>query len=1748
MASGLGMGGASAEPPVSVWQQDSPEKVRSQVTEELTDKGSTDFWVRFADRPDMSQFSAIGDWDARGKAVYSALRDTATASQADTTATLSAQDVEYESFYITNAIRVSAGDGDLVARLAASPEVEGIYPTIEYDLPKVEDAEPVMAPSAVEWGIADINADDVWADFGVRGEGIIVGNIDSGVQYDHPALVEQYGGNNGNGTFSHDYHWFDAAGTAPDFPEDDNGHGSHVMGTMVGDDGGENQIGVAPEATWIAANGCCPSDAALIASGQWMLAPTDLEGENPDPTVRPHVINNSWGTLAPSNDPFMEDVSEAWAAAGQFGVWANGNSGPACQTSGSPGSRIINYSVGNYQQSHVISGSSGRGAGQDGEIKPNISAPGTAVRSSFPGSTYGTISGTSMASPHVAGAIALAWAAAPGLVGDVEVTRDLLDGIAIDTDDDQCGGTVEDNNVFGEGRLDALALLEAAPVGEAGTLEGTVTDANTGDPLEGASVEIEGPVERSLATGEDGSYSALLTAGSYDVDVEAFGYQADSATVTVVAEETVPLDFALAAADMATVSGTVTDGSGQDWPLYAAISLEGTPVAGYTDPETGAYSVDLPVGTTYTMVVESQVPGYTTFSEEVTISGDTTLDIDLVVDDVGCIAPGYAFDVDGVTESFDGTEIPEGWTVEDNAGSEQVWTFDDPGEQGNLTGGEGGFAVVDSDDYGPGGNQDTSLVSPPVDMTGLESPVVGFAQDLNYLSGETADVDVSIDGGQTWEDVVSWQEDLRGPRTDTLALPTAAGQTDVHVRFHYYGGSFDWWWQVDDVFIGNRACVPSTEGGLVVGNVYDENTGEGVVGARVTSLDDPDESATTMATPDDENLDDGFYWMFSSQVGEHPFEATARNYSSQTQNVDVAADDATRADFQLGAAAVEVDPAAIDTQVLLGESATEPMTVSNTGTGVAEIELSEVPGDFVLLRADGTTMTRAEITDAEGAPEIRREAETSVAANGGNDAAAQQPAPGPTEEPWTPLGPYPAVVMDNRTVVLDGTWYSIGGTNGTAAYDTVYAYDAEAMDWSEVAPLPAPLSAVTAGVVGGQIVVAGGFAGSGVSAATWAYDPGADAWSEVAESPVAGSAQGQAVLDGKLYAVGGCTTSACLPMSAAVTAYDPASDSWEQLADYPEAVAFASCAGLDGSVYCTGGNEGAAATSSSYAYDPGSDTWTEVAEAPIDTWASQYAGANGQLIVNGGVQGGAVSNATMAYDPAADAWSELPNSGEALYRGSGACGFARIGGSVSGFTPVDGTGLLPGFDACDAAGQDVPWLSLSETTATLQPGDSVTIDVTTDGDVAQPGTYSAGVRVASNAPSSAPEVPVTMDVDPPLSWGKLQGTVSGESCDGVTAPLEAAGIDISPTREQFPGWFLTTGEDGDYATWYDTRVGEAEVLATKDGYRPESAMVTVPRGETVTEDFALLDAECEVEPGPVNPEVLRLEGKTRYGTAAAISGFYEPGVDTVFVATGEDYPDALTAAALGGSIGAPILLTKPGSVPPEALTELGRLEPANVVILGGENAVSDDVEDAIDIHTGDATMDRWAGADRWETAALISGEFDSADVVYVATGRNYPDALAGAARAGVLDGPVLLVDTDEVPDVTRDELSRLSPDDIVLLGGDGAISDSVEMALGEYGTVERIDGETRFETAVEISQAYDTATSVFVASGRNWPDALAGAAQAGLQEAPVLLVEPAAIPEAVWEELGRLDPGTVYVLGGDGAVADTVADRLTTLE
>ncbi|SNY69434.1 S8 family serine peptidase [Paractinoplanes atraurantiacus] len=1418
------------------------DKVRPELAAQMAARGGGDFWIRFGGKADLSAASKIKDWSERGTAVAAALKKVAAGSQGAVKAELDRDGTAYESFWATNAIKVSGGSAGLVQKLAARAEVEGLYAPVSVEVPKVSEGVAKKAVNAVEWGIANINADKVWDQYGVTGEGITVASIDTGVQFDHPQLVGSYRGNNGDGTFTHDYNWYDAAGSCGGgAPCDTNGHGTHTMGTMAG----ATDIGVAPGVRWIAANGCCPSDTALINSGQWLLEPTDHTGANPDAGKRPNIINNSWGTTQPSFDPFFDDITNAWAASGIFGVWSNGNNGSGCQSSGSPGSLPGNYSVGAYDASDVIADFSSRGAGQNGDIKPNIAAPGVNVRSSWPGGGYNTISGTSMAAPHLVGAIALLWSGAPALAGDIAGTKALLDDTATDTEASQCGGTADDNNVFGEGRLDVLKLLAAAPIGDTGTLAGKVTDAATGAPITNATLALTGAAARQVVTGTDGAYSTRLPAGDYQVAVTAYGFGSKNVTATVAADQTVALDVALTAVPTVTVGGTVTDGSGHGWPLYAKVTVGGAGgVSDYTTPTNGRYSLKLPTGATYKLTFASQYPGYAPVTKDVVVgTKNVTQNVAVPASADDCTAaPGYEFASDGEYQTFDTTAAPTGWTVADHAGNGQVWKFTDDGNRGNNTGGAGPFAIIDSDHYGAGGKQNTSLVSPVVDLSGVTAPVIRFDQEFRQYATERTDVELSVDGGTTWETVLSQTTGVTPSKTE-IAIPQAAGKSQVRVRFHYVDGSYAWWWQVDNVLIGSEVRCDPIDSGLVVGHVKDGNTGGYVNGATVTSKDAPAEKATTAATPDDTGLADGFFWMLSTKTGSHSFDAKAAGYAGGSATVDVEADWVSSASFELGAGRLEVAPASLSADLRMPDgTATKKFTVTNTGTQPVAVEFGERDKGFELLKADGSRMTREAVLQSPGAPAQRLSVATSFSAKpSGKTATAATAQDGPQAEPWTTIAEYPAKVMDNRVVSLEGKVYSIGGTDGTAATKQNYVYDPVAQAWSAIADLPEARSAMTVAAIDGHIIATGGWGASGTEAATWSYDPGANAWTRKADNPAPRSAAGQAVADSKLYAVGGCTTSGCLPMSNSVVRYDASADTWETLANYPKSLAFASCGGIDGTVYCSGGNDGNASQKASYAFDPAAGTWSPIADAPSDHWAASFAVANGKLLVVGGSQANAVTNAGFAYDPAAGAWAALPNANTARYRGAAACGFYKVGGSSGGFTATTSSEALPGLEEC-AEGGDVSWMTIDKPSVTLAPGKKVTVTVGFTAAVDQPGTYSGLVALKENTPYTVVPVDVTLNAAPPKTWAKLMGTVTGAACAGGTsAPLAGATVQVDSWASSYT---FATDAQGEYAYWLDKRNNPLTLIAAKDGWKPQARTSKVNPAAPKVEDFALLPVRC----------------------------------------------------------------------------------------------------------------------------------------------------------------------------------------------------------------------------------------------------------------------------------------------------------------
>ncbi|MCD2442570.1 cell wall-binding repeat-containing protein [Agromyces sp. SYSU K20354] len=300
----------------------------------------------------------------------------------------------------------------------------------------------------------------------------------------------------------------------------------------------------------------------------------------------------------------------------------------------------------------------------------------------------------------------------------------------------------------------------------------------------------------------------------------------------------------------------------------------------------------------------------------------------------------------------------------------------------------------------------------------------------------------------------------------------------------------------------------------------------------------------------------------------------------------------------------------------------------------------------------------------------------------------------------------------------------------------------------------------------------------------------------------------------------------------------------------------------------------------------------------------------------------------------------------------------------------------------------------------------------------------------------------------------------------------------------------------------------------------------------------------------------RLAGASRFETAARISfdtfptpPADGPGIPVAYITNGLNFPDALAGGVAAAAEGGPILLTNaatPGEIGAATAGELIRLRPQRIVVLGGTAAVSTASFAALAAYT-DGPVVRIGGADRYATAAQIAQEFAAPGVsrVFIANGLNYADALAASA-VGARDGsPILLATPTSLPQATRNALAALDPAQIVIVGGTGAVGTSVANALTAYGPVTRVAGADRYATAVAISQRFFTsAERVYIATGTNFPDALAGGVAAGLNNAPLLLVPQGAIPASVMNEIARLGATQIRVLGGPAAVSTAIEAQL----
>ncbi len=461
---------------------DAIAKITPSLASQIALGGSGEALVVFTEQADLSAADNLPTKLEKGQYVYNALRAVAERTQAPLRKMLQERGIPFQPFYGVNMIKVNASR-DLIYEIAARDEVERIEdnPQVQSSIPQPNLNQPDLfnplnqTPHGVEWNVARVNAPQVWA-MGYRGQGMVVANADTGVQWDHIALKSHYRGWNGS-TVNHNYNWHDATSAHSSTPVDPKFHGTFTMSEMVGDDGQGNQVGVAPGAKWIACRNMdqhgVGSPARYIECSEFLMAPYPIgHPELANPHYAPDVINNSWDcpTSEGCSLTTLAAIENAVRASGIFQAMAAGNYGPNCSTvTTSPAIYSSGIGVGSTDSYNSISRFSSRGpVTVDGSqrLKPDLVAPGDNIRAAiaYNNMYQGQWSGTSMASPHVAAGVALLWQARRGFIGQIAATTTQLTRTATPlTSTQSCGGlrgTAIPNAVFGYGLLNILKAIQ----------------------------------------------------------------------------------------------------------------------------------------------------------------------------------------------------------------------------------------------------------------------------------------------------------------------------------------------------------------------------------------------------------------------------------------------------------------------------------------------------------------------------------------------------------------------------------------------------------------------------------------------------------------------------------------------------------------------------------------------------------------------------------------------------------------------------------------------------------------------------------------------------------------------------------------------------------------------------------------------------------------------------------------------------------------------------------------------------------------------------------------------------------------------------------------------------------------------------------------------------------------------------------------------------------------------------------------
>ena len=917
-----------------------------------------------------------------------------------------------------------------------------------------------------------------------------------------------------------------------------------------------------------------------------------------------------------------------------------------------------------------------------------------------------------------------------------------------------------------------------------GTLQGTVTDSVTNDPIAGADVQVS-PLGASTTTAADGTYSLTLPVGDYDVTASAFGYSPDTQPATITDGGTTTVDFALDPAPSGSLSGTVTDDSSN--PIEnATVTILGTPIPPATTDAAGHYNfASVPEGTYDVKAQAGKCNDPQT--DSVVIAGATVHDFTLPSrhDSFGyfCRLETASY-IEGTTplalsgdDNFTNVTLPFAFSLYG-----QSYTSAAVCTNGFLTFLSGTCPFTNSGI--PSAGTPNAAVYPFWDDMYMDASSSMWTSTLTSPNrfviewrnasffpccGDRLDFEVVLyENGQILTQYRNLDNSHEQGASATLGIENAVGS----VAFQY---------SLNEAALATgtsaiRYLLPPS--GFAEGHVTDANDNLAIGGASVKALQNGNvvRQTTTDAS--------GFYRL-QLPVGDYTIEASKTNYETGSADVSITEDQTTTQDFSLRTPRGEVNPTSLEFVVQRNQTETKTLTLSNTGGLPMTWDVQESGGGLALpsRHFQGSKLVNIKLAGDE------------LADPGwlGNHVHGDTPgvdAGRPLAPTWSTIASYPTGIMDNSADIIDGKEYSVGGFDSSfTTTNNGYVYNPDDNTWAAIADMPMAREKPGVAAVNGKLYVTGGWDTFGTPIAqTDVYDPSTNSWSTVAPNPSPTAAPGVAVADGKVYLVGGCADSFCTP-SAHVARYDPAADSWDSVAAYPTTDSWEACGGINGMVYCSGGVSGGTTFSSGNVYDPGSDSWSPIAAMPIDLWGSVAGAANGMLVVSSGVTNGfnTVTNQGFIYDPSADSWTALPNAQFPRYRAGGSCGFYKVGGSSAGFSPTPDSERLSELDEC-AGFTDVPWLSESPTSGTINPGGHTDVQVTVDTHGLAPGTvYQATLTFRTNS-GRRPNLSVPVRLVVPAlglnSGGGAYTDVAGDPwlADRAYTAANQAGYIQSPRR------------------------------------------------------------------------------------------------------------------------------------------------------------------------------------------------------------------------------------------------------------------------------------------------------------------------------------------------------------------------------